>query len=183
MSRADWQAALTDLQQSLKDAVIERSVRKLPPEIFALVGPTFIHRLKARRDQMEKEAMEYYNFLSRFVQIEGSNDVDVFSFRPANNGLVLQIFRLKEDKKGERQKIYERQFFDKETVTIMLNGLGNDDVFEIDENVSSSIKLTLNGGTGTDTFDLKGNVRSRVNEYQSEKTIVLNKSRTRLSFH
>ena len=183
MSRDDWKAALTSLRQSLTDPVIEKAVQKLPPEVYALAGPTFIRRLKSRRDGMEKEVMDYYNFLSRFVQIDGSNDREVFSFRPAENGLLLQIYRLPDDKKQERRKIYERRFSDKETYTILLNGLGNDDVFEIDEKVASSIKLTLNGGTGTDTFDLKGKVRSKVNDYKAEKTIVPNKSRAKLSFH
>lgn len=183
MSRQDWKAAVGELQQALTDSIIEKAVKNLPPEIYALEGPEMIKKLTQRRNRMEKEVLEYYRFLARKVQIDGSNDVDVFSFLPAGRDLVLQIFRYTDKSQKTKQKIYERRFSEEETDYITINGLGSDDLFEIDETLSSSIRLTLNGGTGTDSYQLRGKLPTEVNEYAAEKSAVNNKNGAKISFH
>lgn len=178
----DWRAAIHNLQQSLTGNVIRQAVEKLPPPIFANYGESLIKKLKGRRDGMEKQAMKYYRFLSEQVQIDGSNDNEIFSFLPAEDGFVLQIFRAHE-KGNKRQKIYERKFLREETYRITINGLGGNDQFEIHENVRSAIRIKLNGGTGVDQYTLAGNVRTEVHEEGAEKNIIANKNRSKVYFH
>lgn len=182
MNLNDWREAVRHLQQSLTDAAIEQAVKKLPPAIYALQGNSFIQRLKARRDRLEEGVVKYYHFLSRQVQIDGSNEADVFSFKAADNGFVLQIFRL-EKETATRQILYERRFLQSETHSVVINGLGSDDLFEFDEAISTTIQVKINGGTGADRFILQGNIRISVQEEGQEANSIINKNGTSVSFY
>ena len=47
---------------------------------------------------------------------------------------------------------------------IQIIGLGGNDEYVIDENVSSKIKLQLIGGEGNDQYTLKGNIRAKIKD-------------------
>src|SRR4051812_12306974 len=56
MTLDDWLRAAHIIQQTLTDKIIERSVQRLPPEIFAVSGNELITKLKSRRDHLAKYA-------------------------------------------------------------------------------------------------------------------------------
>ena len=80
------------------------------------------------------------------------------------------------------QKIYERTFLPTETYFITINGSGGNDVFEINENVHSSIRLKLYGGEGNDTYNLKGNARTKVYDNAAENNAVISKGKAKIYF-
>lgn len=156
-----WRQTIRQLQRDLDDSAIAEAVRNLPPPIFNLIGPSFIEKIKGRRDDLESQAMKYYRSLAKTVQIEGSGDKEWFAFTPAANGFRLQIFQLQSNgDKGAR--LYDRTFVRSETYRVTLNGLGGDDHFTIDEGVHTAIRLQVNGGEGADIYELKGQVKARV---------------------
>jgi hypothetical protein len=51
--------------------------------------------------------------------------------------------------------MYNRIFQPSVTKEIRLFGLNDDDIFEIEDNAKSVIKIRIIGGKGNDTFDIK----------------------------
>lgn len=160
LSAEDWQGVLKGFTENLTDSVIERAVRKLPPEIYAISGRTITEKLKSRRDLLPEQAMIYYEFISSYVNIPGSNMPEYYKVNNDKDGkLQVSVYeRINSVDTGFR--IYQRSFDPKITNEIRLYGLHGNDLFEIDENVSSRIKIRIIGGKGNDTFDVKGNVRN-----------------------
>jgi hypothetical protein len=78
--------------------------------------------------------------------------------------------------------MYNRIFDERETEEIRLYGLNGDDIFEIDPDVTSKIRLRLIGGKGNDTFDLKGKVKNHLYDITYEKNVLLSTSYTKKKF-
>jgi len=166
MSREDWIAEADHLQKSLTDEVIRRSVKDLPPEIYAISGEELIAKLIRRRNHLQQMAEEYYSLVASKVEIIGSEKNEVFSVTGSqNNSLTVNVFRVK-DGKRESQEYYHRTFIPAETNEIRIYGIGGQDVFEIDN--SSTITLRIIGGPDKDSLDQKGN---RFHIYDDSKNI------------
>jgi hypothetical protein len=119
--------------------------------------------------------------LSKNVSVTGSNKSEYFHIKKSPDGLQLIVYK-KVDATDSASVMYKRVFTDKVTKELVLYGLNGDDKFEIDEDVSSKIKVRIVGGKGNDTFNLKGNVRNLVYDLSSEKNAVLNSRKTNKEF-
>jgi hypothetical protein len=183
MVAQDWLAAIENMQKAITDKDIQKAVENLPAPIYKLYGEMLMRRLKTRRDALKEPVMKYYRFLSQTVQLEGSNEAETFSVLAADKGFILRIERGRENGGGKRQKIYERRFYEAESFQVIINGLGGDDDFYIDETVKSSIRLTLNGGTGHDIYRLHGKVRTTLHDYVAEESLITNKNSAKVRFH
>jgi len=78
--------------------------------------------------------------------------------------------------------MYDRTFESSTTREIRLYGLGDDDVFDIDENANSKIKLRIIGGKGNDTFNIRGNVKNLIYDMNVEGNYIQHTSHTRNRF-
>lgn len=153
LSREDWLSIAKDLKGLLTDEVIERSIRQWPAEIFALRGEEIIKKLKARRDRLEDFAMDHYLFLSKAVNIVGSDKHERFNVAFQEGGKVhVVVFKIKKDGEVDR-KIYERTFLEEETEEVRLYGLGGDDEFRFSGSEKTKIKIRTIGGKGDDRLE------------------------------
>jgi Omp85 superfamily domain/Calcineurin-like phosphoesterase len=159
LDEGDWKKTIADFQQSLPDSVIRNAVKKLPPEIFAIDGEKIINKLISRRNLLPTEALTYYKFISKKVNIVGSNLREYFKVSNYGEGLQVRVYALS---RGNDTSfiMYNRVFTPSVTSEIRLYGLNNDDIFDVEENASSRIKLRIIGGKGYDTFDIKGNIET-----------------------
>jgi len=182
LSGEDWAAVLTQFHESLTDSVIESAVRQLPEKIFAISGPTIIEKLKSRREVLLKEAMDYYEFIASYVTIPGSNMAEYYKVGNDEQGrLTVSVYeRINQTDTGFR--LYKRSFDPKVTDEIRLFGLHGNDLFEIDDDVSSKIQIRIIGGKGNDTFDIKGNVRNYLYDMDTSLNVILNKNRSKVNF-
>jgi Omp85 superfamily domain/Calcineurin-like phosphoesterase len=155
----EWETTIKEVQQKLSDSVISRAVKKLPPEIYAIDSNEITKKLISRRDLLEKAGMTYYRFISRKVNIVGSNEKEYFKVTSNPEGLNVRVYGRK-DNNDTSFLMYDRTFDHKVTKEIRLYGLSDDDLFDIDENASSRIKVRVIGGKGNDTFNIRGNVRN-----------------------
>jgi hypothetical protein len=177
MTAQDWQTAVRQIQASLTDQVIEEAVRKMPVTVFELEGEDFINTLKSRRDNLEAGVMKYYRFLNEEVLVNGSNADEMFSVSAAGEGITVSVY-----KKENKQLLYQRRFSPSETYFITLNGLGGNDDFEVQHDVTSKIRLNIYGGEGTDHYNLKGSVRTKIYDTVSENNTVVNKGIAKVLF-
>ena len=172
-----WENITTTFQQNITDAVIDTAVTKFPPAIAAMDSKKIAEKLKSRRGLLLKAALKYYKFVSREVSVAGSNKSEYFHIKQAPSGLELTVYK-KIGSTDSASVMFHRVFEQKITKELRLYGLNGNDKFEIDSNVSSTIKLRIIGGKGNDTFDLKGSIHNFVYDLSTEKNAFINTRRT-----
>lgn len=146
MTLQDWLAAAGNLRRSLTDSVIVQSIKELPPEVFAISGHELIEKLKARRDNLEKYATQFYSVLAKKVEINGSEKKEYFEIRTVGgNGVSVAIFRMTPSGQKEATPYYRRVFFRSQTRSIILNGFGGEDIFDV-QGKARGIRLTQHPG-------------------------------------
>ena len=178
LDEGKWKKIINQFQHDVTDSVIEQAVRRLPPEIYSLDGEEIAGKLKSRRDFLTDKGMKYYRFLSREVTILGSNKNEYFRVLNNDKGIEVKVF---ERKKYNDSSIvtFSRIFDPKVTKYINLYGLRGNDVFYVDSNVTSKIRLRIIGGKGKDTFNMNGNIRNKIFDYSPEKNFIQNGNRTK----
>ena len=181
LDKETWEETIRYVQEKLTDSVLSTSVHRLPDEIFPLNGERIIETLVSRRNVLLEKGMSYYKFLADDINIVGSNKAEYFRVGETADGLQVTVYERK-NRNDTSYKIYERKFVDGETDEIRLYGLNGNDIFEVDNNVSSRIKLRIIGGKGNDTFDIKGNVRNFVYDVTDSFNVVKSHNRTKMRF-
>ncbi|MEO1050260.1 MAG: BamA/TamA family outer membrane protein [Bacteroidota bacterium] len=147
----DWVKMAEEIKSKMTDELIESSVKDFPPEIYALHGEVIISKLKKRRDDLTKYAREFYLFLSKSVNVMGTNKAERFEVTRLNDEETLvQVFRVKEKSGKMKRQVYERKFKTSETDEIRLYGLGDNDRFNLRGEVKKGIKVRIIGGKGKD---------------------------------
>ena len=182
LDAGEWKKSVADMQQKLTDSVIHAAVKRLPPEIYAIDGESIAEKLISRRNEMTQKAITYYNFISRKVNIIGSNQKEYFKI--SNYGAGLQV-RVYERGRGNDTSfiMYNRIFDPSVTKEIRLYGLNDDDVFDIEENASSRIKFRIIGGNGNDTFNIRGNVENLLyDRTKPDLNVILSSNRSKKRF-
>lgn len=164
----DWLNAAENIKENVTDSIIHEAIGELPPEIYAESGKEIEAKLKSRRDLLPKYAEEFYRFLSKKVDVVGTDERDLFEVkREANGDTKVEVFALS-DKKGKvREKLYERTFLPDETKEIRLYGLKDKDEFELKGKADKGIKVRIIGGRDKVKVKDKSSVKGL-----SKKTIV-----------
>lgn len=173
-----WEKSISRLQQDINDAAIKTAIKGLPPQIDSLHGITIADKLKSRRDLLYKKGMDYYRFLASEVSIPASNKNEFFKILKAGKGLQVKVYQ-RDETNDTSTVIYDRKFNAKETKYVNLYGLNGNDIFWVDSNTHSKIKLRIIGGKGNDTFHIMGNVRNKIFDYSREKNFIASSSRTK----
>jgi hypothetical protein len=176
-----WSSNAALVQKTLTDSIVRTAVQKLPPEVFAISGESIINKLISRRNLLMKEATEYYNFISKKVNVIGSNQKEYFKVSQLGNKIEVRVYE--KGRKGDTSYImYTRVFDPAVTKEIRLFGLNDEDVFEVEENVSTPIKIRFIGGRGNDTFNIKGKLRNYLYDLNSDSNFIKNSSRSKNRF-
>lgn len=161
LSEADWKEQIAYLQQTLTDSLIRYAIHLLPDTIYQLSGPRIIETLIARRQNLGKEALKYYAFISKNADIPATDKHELFNIVKQPDGLVaVDIYKIKKD--GTREEnIYSKTFDPAITREIRLYGMGGQDVFTVTGTDKSCIKIRLIGGDGRDSFYIAPGVRNK----------------------
>ncbi|MGE4017689.1 MAG: metallophosphoesterase [Cyclobacteriaceae bacterium] len=153
-SREDWIATARELQTLMTDKVIEQALNAWPPAIREIHGEEIASKLRNRRKDLIEYALQHYRFLSKEVDVTGSDKDELFEVTPAGPG-TLKLAVHKISKKGEMERLmYQRIFRDDETREVRLYGLKGDDQFKMDAG-SARIKVRMIGGGGEDEVNVK----------------------------
>ncbi len=155
----DWLNMAKDLQERLSDEIIESAIKEFPEELYKLNGETIIRKLKARKQDLQLYARQFYLFLAKNVNVVGSKKAQLFEVTHLESGdTEVKVYRIKE-KSGEiKFQTYHRVFKKNETKEIRLYGLGDDDRFTIQGQSKNAIKVRIIGGKGKDRIDDKSKV-------------------------
>lgn len=161
LSEEDWLEEVRFVQQQLTDDLIERAVRRMPSPVYEQSGPEIARIIKARRDNLQEQAVNYYRFLAKAVDIPGSDKHEEFVLNYLPNGDInLKVYKIL--KEGTRDRLLlDRTFNPKVTDELRLYGRGDEDVFTVQGNGKSSIKTRLIGGGSADTFNIGSDFRNK----------------------
>ena len=182
LTLVDWKEIIERFQAKVTDSVIEVAVSRFPAVIYDIDGKTITRKLKKRRDLMMREGLKYYHFLSRYVNIVGSNKREYFRISNDPDGrLKVAVYERRNDM-DTAYRLYQRTFDHKDTKELRLYGLNGNDLFVADENVRSRIKIRIIGGRGNDTFDIKSNAPTILYDIDTAANHVVNKNHTRVRF-
>lgn len=178
LNRNDWETIIRSVQAALTDEVIHTAVTRMPPAIYTLNGATIEKKLKGRRDDLLKGGLKYYNYISRYALVNGTEEAECFKVSGSSDSLVLQVHDLKDGKEG--RKIYERVFRKEETKQLTLQGYGGKDRFIIEDNVNAPILVNLYGGEGKDEYYLSGNIKNIIYEKVGTENKIESNARTKV---
>lgn len=164
----DWMKFTADLQRSITDSVIHQAIQKLPEDVYQSGGQEIEHILRSRRDDLDKYISEYYLFLSRAVDVVGTDERELFEVNRQENGLTeVNVYALSKKKGKLKEQLYHRVFIPDETREIRLYGLKGKDKFLLHGEAPKGIKVRIVPGKGNDSIMDRSRVRG-----MGKKTIV-----------
>lgn len=170
LSEDDWKEQINYVQKKLTDSLITTAIKRMPDTIYALSGKDIISNMIARRNILPKQALEYYRFISRQVEIPASDKTDKFTINYTDSGkLQVTVNKIKKD--GSIDKItYQRAFDPLVTQEIRLYGFDGNDVFSITGNGTSPIVVRMIGGAGVDSFYVDQKIHNRSKLYVYDRS-------------
>jgi hypothetical protein len=148
LGRETWDSVATEVQAALTDAVIDAAVRRMPPEMLPVGGERLARLLRQRRDGLVAEALGYYAFLAKEVEVHATNADEIAEITRVDDHSVTVVIRAR----GEARPYFERRFDDRETREIRLGMWGGDDRVTVRGGASPDITLRIVGGDGNDVF-------------------------------
>jgi hypothetical protein len=166
LSRADFREAAIDMKRSLTDEVIDRSVRRLPPEWYAIDGSRLAAALKRRRDTLIEEADRYYLFLAHKVDVQCTNASEDVHVRHLEGGAV----QVDVSRQGADKPYFSRRFVPAETQSVRLYLRGGDDHVVV-EGKEGAIRLHVVGGPGNDVLDDSKGGGTRFHDFQGQDRV------------
>jgi hypothetical protein len=175
LSEDDWKEQITYVQGKLTDEVINKAVRLMPDTIYQLSGKEITAKMIVRRNILAKQALEYYRFISREVEIPTSDKTDKFTIdNEADGNLTITVNKIKKD--GSIDKVtFHRTFKPDVTKEVRLYGFDGEDVFSVQGNKPSPIKVRMVGGDGVDSFYVDHNLHNKRNLYVYDRSDQQNK--------
>ena len=176
LDRKDWEKTLDKEIAKMTDEAIKGAFQDWPEAVAAKDGPVIQAKLRQRKTWLKQEMLQYYSFLSKEVNITGTDKNELFKVKYLSDGRVEVKVR-KIDKSGDlEQKLYQRTFLPTETREVRLYGLEGDDTFAFEGEGLGKIKVRVIPGHGDKLIEDKG-ITQRKNTlvYQNageEQTIV-----------
>lgn len=179
LEEEDWKKVAQEVKHMLTDSVIDAALRQWPDAIYQLHAGRIATALKKRRDNIESYALSHYRFLSREVEVVGSDKDEWFEIERKDGGRTeVKIFRIGKDNQRGR-KLFERDFLIDDTREIRLFGRGGSDRFTITGQSENNSIIRIIGGEGVDHIEDQSSVSglSRKTVVYDQPDVVLNRGR------
>ncbi|MCE7055198.1 BamA/TamA family outer membrane protein [Algoriphagus sp. AGSA1] len=161
LDRKDWEKSLDKIIPKMSEQAISEAFSDWPDAVAASSAPEIQAKLRQRKIWLKEEMLKHYAFLSKNVDVVGSNKNEEFEITYREDGRVKVEVR-KIDKSGNlEQKLYHRTFLPEETQEIRLYGLKGGDIFRTKGEGPGKIKVRIIPGTGDKTVEDEGFTRKK----------------------
>ncbi|WP_303318265.1 metallophosphoesterase [Flavivirga abyssicola] len=176
-----WDAQVKYIVENLTDAIIDKAFLNFPPEVSKENIKDIKRKLKGRRSNLQTISDTYYDHISKFAVIKGTDKDDWFEIeRMPQGNTKVTAYRIKDGKKAD--VFHQRTYTCVNTQEIWIYGLDDDDTFEIFGGGNKLIKIRLIGGQNNDTYNIKNGKRVNIYDYKSKaNTFTTNKGRKQLT--
>jgi hypothetical protein len=146
-----WSRQVDTFLSRMTDTQIDLAMQQQPREIFGFHGPQLASSLKERRNYFKQEMLDYYRFLSKEVNVVGTNKKEFFNIVREPDGTTSVTVKKIDSLNNIRSTIYQRVFDPSITKIINIYGLADPDSFVVSGG-HSPIKIRIVGGGGDDAF-------------------------------
>ncbi|WP_298286590.1 metallophosphoesterase [uncultured Lutibacter sp.] len=164
----NWQEQVNFIQKNITDEVIEDAFNKLPTEVNDETILEIKKKLKGRLQNLPLIAEKYYNQLSKYGVVKGTDKDNWFDIERLENGETsIKIFNIKNNKKGN--KIFEKTYSKNKTKELWVYGLDDNDVFNVTGIKQNIIPLRIIGGQNNDTYNIKNDKKVTIYDYKTKK--------------
>ncbi|MDB4584877.1 outer membrane protein assembly factor, partial [Draconibacterium sp.] len=185
MEWKDWESMTDDLMEKMTEEVIDEAMAAFPEEVQSLCADTTKSILLARKEYMKGMANELYMFISREVDVVGTDKKDLFEIERKNNHeTVVKVSQINIDGTNGKQ-IFERTFYTLETKEINCYGLEDEDRFEITGGVNYGPIVRVIGGPDKDEVidhSLVGGFEKRNKIYDLRKNTTIDAGKESIKF-
>jgi len=165
LSEADWREQITYVQTHLTEAVVIDALKRMPDKIYQAAGAETVRIMMVRRDNLMKQALEYYRFISIYVDVPMSDKRERFNIQEDKGRLDVSILKLKKDASRNEDTIYHRIFDPSVTKEVRLYGFAGEDEFNVNGPLASPIKIRMIGGGGEDSFNIDSTTHDKKHLY------------------
>ena len=159
ISRAEWDATVEEVRTTITDDVIDRAVRQLPPEHFAILGADLSAALKQRRDDLAEAAAELYRIVFSYADVHLTDEQEEATVERLQDGSVRVVAGPVDLALGVT---FDRTFSSGETAEVRLYMHGGSDVVTV-RGSGRAIALRVMGGGGADRFVDSSSTAPRMN--------------------
>ncbi|MEJ2882123.1 BamA/TamA family outer membrane protein [Pedobacter sp. GR22-6] len=164
-----WNEEVKEFCAGLTDELFEQALRQLPEPGYTLRHDRLLAALKARRSALPDMMNNYYRFISRIVDVQGTDKNELFSITDGP-GKSLKITMQKISKEGKlREILFERTFDPAVTKEIRLYLRKGEDSLLLNNKVST-IRIKVIAAEGTKSFHAE-NARQKVKIYAQEEGV------------
>lgn len=172
LSATDWEKQIDSFLNSMTEEVFASALKQQPMEIQNYAATDIIARLKKRKEYFRKEMLEYYRFLSKEVNVVGTNQKELFIITKMDDEKILVTINNIESPGAGSYKIYERLFDPAITNELRIYALEGDDSLVI-KGGTSKIMIRIIGGPGNDDFVNEGSgKRIKIYDASFEKNTI-----------
>jgi hypothetical protein len=155
LDEQDWSLRIDTFLSKMTDQVLEAALLRQPGEIRGFHTAEIVNILKERRKHFKNDMLRYYRFISKEVNIVGTNQKEFFIVDKTEGGKIRVTIN-KIDKQGQiSSKIYDREFDPAITNELRIYGLEDNDSFLV-KGGSAPIRIRIIGGPGKDNFINEG---------------------------
>ncbi len=167
-TKQDWIEEARFIKENITEATITKAFGNLPSEIDQEKVTRVKKALLGRLSNIEENAIDMYEYLSRCVIVTGTDKDDYFEITRLPDGKTKIVgYRIK---KGEKGDVFWNVTYDKtDTKEIWLYGLDDKDVFEVKGEGNKRIHLKIIGGNGNDTYRISNKKNVKVYDFKSKK--------------
>ena len=173
LSEEEWKEQIALVQKTLTDELITSAVKMMPDTVFKISGHEIVEKFIKRRNSLTDQALEYYRFLAKDVEIPATDKHDNFDIQNNPDGsLKVAINKIKKDGTIDHAT-YTRTFYPEVTKEVRLYGFDNSDRFTVTGSKPSPIKVRIIAGGGNDSVTVAENLHNKhgiyVYDRQDEK--------------
>ena len=148
-----YEETARELVAQMTDAVIDAAMHQMPPEWYAIDGPTLTAKLKQRRDGLPAFARKFYLSIADCVDVRGSDRDDVATVVHQPDGSLDVTLALASPDGSAGEPYFHRRFSPKETHEVRLYLLAGNDRLVTSGRAKGGIALRVLGGPGDDRLD------------------------------
>lgn len=152
LDREAWDAVGEDVRQALTDDVIDRAVRRLPPEIHAIDGAELAATLKARRDRLPSAWTDFYRLLAQQVDVRATDVDEIVRVHRGDDGSVEVTVATSRT----AAPWFRRRFLPDETKELRIHLRDGDDEVLVSGDARVGIDVHIVGGRGDDRYIVHG---------------------------
>ncbi len=171
----DWIAEAKFIQENITEQIVQEAFDELPEEVQDETLKEIIGHFKNRKQNLDKIAERYYNFISKLVILTGTDKDDFIDIiRKPNKETQVIITRNKDGKRAD--VLVDKTFNQELTKELWIYGLDDDDQFNVSGKAKRPIRIRLIGGQNNDSYTIKNGKRIKIYDHKTKPNTIVEKN-------